>query len=127
VTAKALRAVRFPVRLTRAEKRIFSEAAAREHLSTSAWIRLAGLNAVRSRVGAQDRPILRSPRPKEAAALRETLFQLRLTEEEKRTFATAAEMHRLSISAWLRSAGAGAARSRRSALDVSSFSTLLDP
>ena len=117
VTAKALRAVRLQVRLTDGEKRIFSEAAARQHLSISAWIRLAGLRAARSWVQA----------PKVASALRETPFQLRLTEEEKRTFAAAAESQRLSVSAWLRSAGAGAARSRRSARDVSNLSTSLDP
>lgn len=38
------------VRLTEQEKQIFTEAADKSHLSLSAWVRLAGLRAVREGV-----------------------------------------------------------------------------
>ncbi len=49
--------------------------------------------------------------PKKEKPLRETPLQIRLTEEEKRVFADAAERAHLSISAWLRQAGWHAAKS----------------
>jgi hypothetical protein len=48
MAAPALRETPLQIRLTAEEKRIFVEAAAREHLTISAWLRLAGLHAARS-------------------------------------------------------------------------------
>ena len=46
--APVLRESPLQIRLTPEEKRIFVEAAEREHLSISAWLRLAGLHAART-------------------------------------------------------------------------------
>lgn len=45
---KALRETPLQIRLTAEEKRLFTEAAERQHLSISAWIRLAALHAAES-------------------------------------------------------------------------------
>ncbi len=37
------------IRLTAEEKKMFTEAADRDHLSISAWLRLAGLHAIENR------------------------------------------------------------------------------
>jgi uncharacterized protein (DUF1778 family) len=45
---KAKRETPFQIRLTEDEKRIFEEAAEKQHLTVSAWLRLAGLHAAQS-------------------------------------------------------------------------------
>lgn len=45
---KALRETPLQIRLTSDEKTLFSEAADRQHLSLSAWLRLAGLHAAKT-------------------------------------------------------------------------------
>lgn len=58
--------------------------------------------------------ILRSmpAKAKKPKPLRETPIQIRLTDEEKRTFEEAAEREHLTLSAWLRRAGLHAAESQ---------------
>jgi uncharacterized protein (DUF1778 family) len=46
--AKPLRETPLQIRLTSDEKELFTEAADRQHLSLSAWIRLAALHAAKS-------------------------------------------------------------------------------
>ena len=48
---KALRETPIQIRLTDQEKRMFTEAAERQHLSLSAWLRLAALHAAKSQDG----------------------------------------------------------------------------
>jgi len=48
---KALRETPIQIRLTDEEKRMFTEAADRQHLSLSAWLRLAALHAAKSQHG----------------------------------------------------------------------------
>ena len=45
---KTLRETPLQIRLTAEEKALFTEAADRQHLSLSAWIRLAALHAVKT-------------------------------------------------------------------------------
>ena len=45
---KGLRVTPLQIRLTADEKRLFTEAAEREHLTLSAWIRVAALHAAQS-------------------------------------------------------------------------------
>jgi uncharacterized protein (DUF1778 family) len=45
---KARRETPLQIRLTEEEKEMFSEAAERDHLSLSAWLRLAGLHAIQN-------------------------------------------------------------------------------
>jgi uncharacterized protein (DUF1778 family) len=45
---KAKRETPLQIRLTEEEKTMFSEAAERDHLSLSAWLRLAGLHAIQN-------------------------------------------------------------------------------
>jgi uncharacterized protein (DUF1778 family) len=45
---KALRETPLQIRLTEDEKRLFSDAAESQHLSLSAWLRLAGLHAAKT-------------------------------------------------------------------------------
>ena len=45
---KALRQTPLQIRLTEDEKKLFTEAAERQHLSLSSWIRLAALHAANS-------------------------------------------------------------------------------
>lgn len=45
---KAKRETPLQIRLTKDEKALFTEAADRQHLSLSAWIRLAALHAAKS-------------------------------------------------------------------------------
>ncbi len=45
---KSLRETPLQIRLTSDEKALFTEAADRQHLSLSAWIRLAALHAAKS-------------------------------------------------------------------------------
>jgi uncharacterized protein (DUF1778 family) len=45
---KTLRETPLQIRLTAEEKQMFTEAAEREHLTLSAWIRLAALHAAKS-------------------------------------------------------------------------------
>jgi uncharacterized protein (DUF1778 family) len=47
-TAKPLRETPLQIRLTEEEKRMFTEAADRQHLSLSAWLRLAALHAAKT-------------------------------------------------------------------------------
>ena len=49
--AKVLRETPIQIRLTDEEKRMFTEAAERQHLSLSAWLRLAALHAAKSQHG----------------------------------------------------------------------------
>jgi predicted HicB family RNase H-like nuclease len=87
--------------------RLFSEAAERQHLSLSAWIRVATLHAAaRAEAPGAGR---RSPK---IFGVRGTALQLRLTEDEKRLFSEAAERRELSVSAWIRFAGLRAAKTR---------------
>jgi hypothetical protein len=44
--ASARRETLMQLRLTESEKKMFTEAAERDHLTLSAWLRLAGLHAV---------------------------------------------------------------------------------
>ena len=44
--ASSRRETLMQLRLTESEKRMFTEAAERDHLTLSAWLRLAGLHAV---------------------------------------------------------------------------------
>jgi len=46
---KTQRDVPLQIRLTEEEKAMFSEAAERDHLSLSAWLRLAGIHAIENR------------------------------------------------------------------------------
>jgi uncharacterized protein (DUF1778 family) len=46
---KARRETPLQIRLTEAEKAMFLEAAERDHLSLSAWLRLAGIHAIENR------------------------------------------------------------------------------
>ena len=46
---KARRETPLQIRLTEEEKTMFSEAAERDHLSLSAWLRLAGIHAIQNR------------------------------------------------------------------------------
>jgi len=46
---KAKRETPLQIRLTEAEKSMFLEAAERDHLSLSAWLRLAGIHAIENR------------------------------------------------------------------------------
>jgi uncharacterized protein (DUF1778 family) len=46
---KAQRDIPLQIRLTEEEKAMFSEAAERDHLSLSAWLRLAGIHAIENR------------------------------------------------------------------------------
>jgi uncharacterized protein (DUF1778 family) len=46
--AKPLRETPLQIRLTEEEKMLFTQAADRQHLSLSAWIRLAALHAAKS-------------------------------------------------------------------------------
>jgi uncharacterized protein (DUF1778 family) len=46
---KARRETPMQIRLTAEEKTMFSEAAERDHLSLSAWLRLAGIHAIDNR------------------------------------------------------------------------------
>jgi uncharacterized protein (DUF1778 family) len=46
--AKALRETPLQIRLTSDEKALFTEAADRQHLSLSSWVRLAALHAAKS-------------------------------------------------------------------------------
>jgi uncharacterized protein (DUF1778 family) len=46
--AKTLRETPLQIRLTSDEKTLFTEAADKQHLSLSAWVRLAALHAARS-------------------------------------------------------------------------------
>ena len=46
---KARRETPLQIRLTEEEKTMFSEAAERDHLSLSAWLRLAGVHAIENR------------------------------------------------------------------------------
>jgi uncharacterized protein (DUF1778 family) len=115
-----LRDARLHIRLTEDEKRIFTDAAYREHLSISAWIRLASLYAARSR----DRKMSGTKLGRNSPGSREAPIHIRLTEDEKRMFSAAAERHQLSISAWIRLAGFRAAKSRRSVGYLWSLTTL---
>jgi uncharacterized protein (DUF1778 family) len=45
---KTLRETPLQIRLTEQEKQIFTDAAEKQHLSLSAWLRLAGLHAAKS-------------------------------------------------------------------------------
>jgi uncharacterized protein (DUF1778 family) len=45
---KARRETPLQIRLTEEEKTMFSEAAERDHLTLSAWLRLAGLHAIQN-------------------------------------------------------------------------------
>jgi uncharacterized protein (DUF1778 family) len=45
---KALRETPLQIRLTEEEKEMFTAAAERDHLSLSAWLRLAGLHAIQN-------------------------------------------------------------------------------
>jgi uncharacterized protein (DUF1778 family) len=46
---KARRETPLQIRLTEEEKAMFLEAAGRDHLSLSAWLRLAGIHAIENR------------------------------------------------------------------------------
>jgi len=46
---KAKRATPMQIRLTEEEKAMFSEAAEKDHLSLSAWLRLVGVHAIENR------------------------------------------------------------------------------
>jgi hypothetical protein len=46
---KAKRETPLQIRLTEAEKAMFLESAERDHLSLSAWLRLAGIHAIENR------------------------------------------------------------------------------
>jgi uncharacterized protein (DUF1778 family) len=46
---KALRETPLQIRLTKEEKAMFLEAAEQDHLSLSAWLRLAGIHAIENR------------------------------------------------------------------------------
>jgi uncharacterized protein (DUF1778 family) len=48
VRKKSLHDVLLQIRLTKDEKRAFLEAADRRHLTLSAWVRLAGLQAAKA-------------------------------------------------------------------------------
>ena len=108
--AKAFREARLQIRLTESEKRLYAEAAGRQHLSIAAWLRLVALRAARPRDRPADRPADGPRRPNRAADFRVTALQLRLTDEERRAFSEAADRRGLSVSAWLRSAAFQAAK-----------------
>jgi uncharacterized protein (DUF1778 family) len=107
--ARTFREARLQIRLTEGEKRLYAQAAERQHLSISAWLRLASLQDARSR----DRPTVGSTPVRGGLDLRRTQLQLRLTDEERRAFSEAAERRHLSVSAWLRWAAFRAARRER--------------
>jgi uncharacterized protein (DUF1778 family) len=106
---RPLRESRFQIRLAQDEQRQFNEAAERQHLSVSAWIRLCALHA------AQGQAAPNGPRKAQRAlTTRGTSLQIRLTEDEKQLFSEAAARHQLSVSAWMRSAALRAAKARPS-------------
>ena len=111
--ARAFREARLQIRLTEGEKRLFAEAADRQHLSISAWLRLASLQDARSQASGRDRT-RSGTNSARGLDLRRTQLQLRLTDEERQAFSEAAERRALSLSAWLRSAAVRAARRGRS-------------
>jgi uncharacterized protein (DUF1778 family) len=100
-----LRESRFQIRLAEDELRRFNEAAARLHLSLSAWIRLVALHAARTETHPSgERKTLRGLTP------RGTALQIRLTEHERQLYGEAAAKQQISVSAWMRSAGLRAAK-----------------